>query len=118
MRTLFCLLSICALALAQTASPNLGEVETSSYVPNSGYVPDAATAVKIGEAVLTPVYGEKKIANERPFNAELKKGIWTVSGTLRCPDGKGGTTDQCEGGTAVVKIAKSDGRILFMIHYK
>ena len=86
--------------------------------PDKGFVPDSKTAVRITEAVLIPVYGEKKIESERPFNAELKDGIWTVSGTLRCSDGNGGTTTQCVGGTAVVKIAKADGRILLMAHYK
>lgn len=86
--------------------------------PDTGFVPNAETAVKIGEAVLIPVYGEKKIESERPFHAELKDGTWIVGGTLRCPDGHGGTTTSCTGGTAVVKIAKADGRILFMIHYK
>ena len=86
--------------------------------PKDGFVPDAVTATKIAEAVLIPMYGEKKIESERPFDAELTDGIWTVSGTLRCPDGQGGTTTRCVGGTATVKISKSDGRILFMIHYK
>ena len=86
--------------------------------PPGGYVPDATTATKIAEAVLIPVYGEEKINSEKPFNAELKGGVWTVSGTLRCPDGHRGTTTACAGGTATVKIAKDDGRILFMIHYK
>jgi len=88
------------------------------YKPDAGFVPDAGTAVKIGEAVLIPVYGQQKIESERPFNAELKDGIWTVNGTLRCPDGHGGTTTSCVGGTATVKIAKDNGRIVFMIHYK
>jgi hypothetical protein len=88
------------------------------YKPEQGYVPDADTAVQIAEAVLVPVYGKKQIESEKPFNAELKNGVWTVSGTLRCPDGKGGTTTYCSGGVAVVKISKDDARILFMMHYK
>ncbi|MBZ5694424.1 MAG: YbbC/YhhH family protein [Acidobacteriia bacterium] len=88
------------------------------YTPKSGYVPDSDTAVKIGEAVLIPVYGEKQIASERPFHASLKDIVWTVAGTLHCPDGKGGITTSCVGGTAAVQISKLDGRILFMTHYK
>jgi hypothetical protein len=86
--------------------------------PDKGFVPDSNTAVRIAEAVLIPVYGEKKIEAERPFKAEFEDGVWTVNGTLRCPDGHGGTTTNCVGGTATVKIAKADGRIIFMIHYK
>ena len=86
--------------------------------PDKGFVPDSKTALRIAESVLLPVYGEKKIASERPFNAELKDGIWTVNGTLHCPDGNGGATTHCVGGTATVKIAKTDGCIIFMMHYK
>jgi hypothetical protein len=86
--------------------------------PDHGFVPDSKTAVRVAEAVLIPVYGEKKIESERPFKAVLKDGEWTVTGTLTCPDGHGGVSTLCLGGTAVVRIAKSDGRILFMTHYK
>ena len=86
--------------------------------PKEGYVPSSDTAVQIAEAVLIPVYGKKQIESERPFSAKLKDGVWTVSGTLRCPDGKGGTTTHCVGGVAVVEISKADARVLSMIHYK
>ena|SRR5437867_902976 len=88
------------------------------YKPGAGYVPDSGTAVKIAEAVLIPVYGEKKVRSEEPFAAHLEGDVWTVGGTLRCPDGKGGFTTHCVGGTAVVKLSRRDGRILFMMHYK
>ena len=90
-----------------------------SYRPKEGYVPDSATAVKIAEAVLVPIYGKKQIESEQPFTAKLKDDVWTVSGTLYCSDGKGGrTTEPCLGGTAVVQISKVDGRVISMIHYK
>ena len=83
-----------------------------SVKPKAGFVPNADTAVKVAEAVLTPVYGEKQILSERPFKATLEGDVWTVEGTLHC----GGP--QCVGGTAVVKISRSSGQILHMIHYK
>jgi len=92
--------------------------KSHGYTPNGGFVPDSQTAVKIAEAVLIPVYGEKQIRSEEPFTAELKGVVWTVGGTLRCPDGKGGFTTDCDGGVAVVKLSKTDGRVLFMLHYK
>jgi NTF2 fold immunity protein len=82
--------------------------------PKDGFVPDAKTAVKIAEAVLDPVYGEKQIESERPFKATLQKGVWIVAGTLNC----GAPSSECSGGTAVVKISKASGEILFMTHYK
>lgn len=101
----------CALFIARLA---IGQ----GYVPHGGYVPDSATAVRIAEAVLTPVYGQKQIESERPFTAKLKDGVWTVSGTLRCPDGRGGITTSCNGGVAVVQVSKLDARILSMMHGK
>jgi hypothetical protein len=104
--------AICCVVLLLAAS------KAQSNGPKDGFVPDSTTAVKIAEAVLTPVYGKKKVEAERPFNAKLENGVWTVNGTLHCPDGKGGVTTACVGGTAEVKLSKADGRILRMIHYK
>ncbi|HMK23755.1 MAG TPA: NTF2 fold immunity protein [Terriglobales bacterium] len=112
-RTLLCGLFLMTSAAGQNGQP------AGSYVPTGGYVPSEAVAEKIAEAVLFPVYGEKQIASERPFHAILQGDVWTVRGTLYCPDGKGGTTtNNCVGGTAVVKLSKIDARILFMMHYK
>jgi hypothetical protein len=86
--------------------------------PKEGYVPGSDSAVEIAEAVLIPVYGKERIESEGPFTAKLKDGVWTVSGTLHCPDGKRGTTTACVGGVAVVELSRRDARILSMIHYK
>jgi len=94
------------------------ELAAQGYRPASGYVPDSKTAVKIAEAVLIPVYGEKQIQSELPLTATLKNGVWTVTGTLRCPDGKGGTSTSCNGGVAEVRISKNDARIVYMLHGK
>lgn len=87
-----------------------------SYKPPSGYVPDSETAIKIAEAVLVPVYGRKHIDSELPLNADLKDDVWTVAGTMHCPDGKGGVSSVCLGGVATVQISKIDARILSMGH--
>jgi hypothetical protein len=105
---IFLLTSVMAAAYCQTHG-------IPSVRPKEGFVPNAETAVKVGEAVLMPVYGEKRIVGERPFKATLQGDVWTVEGTLHC-DGPPGTT--CLGGTAVVKISKTSGQILFMMHYK
>ena len=110
------LAALCLLVVA-TEAPTLDQ-QSGGYAPSGGFVPIAAVAEKIAEAVLVPVYGEKQIASERPFHATLKDDVWTVAGTLTCPDGKGGTTTMCVGGTAVVRLSKRDGRILSMNHYK
>jgi hypothetical protein len=86
--------------------------------PKEGFVPDSATAVKIGEAVLAPVYGKKQIESERPFAAKLNDKVWNVYGSLNCPDGKGGITSECDGGVAGVELSKADGHVLNIGHGK
>lgn len=70
----------------------------------NGVVPDLDTAIKIAEAVLIPIYGEKQIASERPFKGELKGDVWKITGSL-----SGGSF--VVGGVAYVDISKSTGRI-------
>jgi NTF2 fold immunity protein len=83
-----------------------------------GAVPESATAVRTAESALIPVYGKKQIRSEEPFTATLQDDVWTVAGTLHCPDGRGGVTTVCVGGVAVVRISKADGRVLSMAHTK
>lgn len=81
---------------------------TRSYLPAHGFVPDAATAGRIAEAVWIPIYGEDKIAGEKPFKIMLTGDVWTVTGK-DLPPGTGG-------GVAEADISKRDGRILRVIH--
>ena len=104
-----------AVLAAVMATADSQTQQVPSVRPKAGFVPNAETAAKVGEAVLMPVYGEEKIVGERPFKATLQGDVWTVEGTLHC-EGPPGTT--CPGGTAVVKISKTSGQILFMMHYK
>jgi hypothetical protein len=80
----------------------------TTYKPQKGYVPDATTAIKIAEAVWTPIYGDEILKDERPFTAHLVNGIWIVRGTLQA--GKGGT--------AYAEISKETGCILNVTHFK
>ena len=81
----------------------------AGYVPPKGFIPDEATAVRVAEALLVPVYGAQNIANERPLTAKLEGDVWIVTGSV--PPGR-------VGGAATVKIAKRDGRVLYMMHGK
>jgi NTF2 fold immunity protein len=99
-----------------------------NVAPKDGFVPDSTTAQTIAEAVLVPVYGKVLVESERPFTAILKDDVWTVTGTMQCPDGKQVGSSlvnsktkslyACLGGTAIVKIWKIDGHIISMIHGK
>lgn len=78
-----------------------------SYRPENGFVPDEKTAIRIAEAVLTAIYGEKQIKSEEPFSAKLHSGVWTVEGTIAAG---------VEGGVAIIKISKTNGTIISVTH--
>jgi hypothetical protein len=88
---------------AHGAEPYVWTDSKFSYKPENGCVPDARTAIKIAEAVLTTIYGEKEVDWNKPFTAVLRKGIWRVGGWGNHPG--------IEGGGMEIDIARSDGRI-------
>ena len=81
----------------------------TEYVPPSGYVPDAETAISVAVAAWNPIYGVKKIEREAPYFAYLVDGYWVVTGSL--PEGS-------LGGTAKAIIRKSTGEIVHVIHHQ
>jgi hypothetical protein len=107
--------ALCLISAAQT--PNDHEefeynrrfiVSAHSPKPKDGFVPDKETAISIARAVALPVYGRKLVDEEQPFRSELKDGVWMVLGTMHC--------DHCVGGTLVIEIDKTSGKVLFMTH--
>ena len=80
-----------------------------NYKPEGGYVPDEKTAVAIALAVWVPIYGEKQIRKQKPYKAELRDGIWYVSGSLK---------DGWVGGVAEAEIVKDDARVIRVTHGK
>lgn len=83
--------------------------EKHTYLPKEGYVPNEETAIKIAVAVWEPIYGVKKIAQEKPYKAKLQNGIWSVSGSL-----KSGWV----GGVAEIEICKSTAQVVRLSHGK
>ena len=77
--------AIAALAALTVIAPSQAQ-QGSSVRPNQGFVPNAETALKVGEAVLIPVYGEQQILAERPFKATLQGNVWVVEGSLHWRD--------------------------------
>ncbi len=102
----------CALVLVSTAS--LAQPR-HNYAPPNGVVPNEETAVRIAEAVLSPVYGRSLIESERPFHAMLAGDIWTVTGSMHC-ERLGGGPHSCVGGVAEIDISKHDGRVTRITH--
>ena len=82
-----------------------------------GVVPDATTAARIAEAVLTPIYGQELVSHERPFKSVLKEKVWIVQGTLHqgLMDRFFGPT---KGGVGIVELSREDAAILRVSHGK
>jgi hypothetical protein len=103
-------------AVTSAQSPVVTTEESeASYVPENGFVPDARTATLIAEAVLAPIYGKHTVRRERPFSASLQGQTWIVTGAFH-PGFSLWPWYSTTGGTALVQIDKSDGRILRVIH--
>lgn len=75
---------------------------------NMDYVPNEETAIKVAEAILYPIYGEK-IYKQKPFVVVLNNDVWIIKGSL--PKGM-------LGGVAYIEIQKSDCKILKVTHGK
>lgn len=93
------------LQVGATAQP---PGRSTSIPPKNGYVPDEQTAVKIAEAILMPIFGTELVTGERPFHGHLEGNIWIIEGTLHTE----------LGGVAMVKIQRSDGRVVSVVHGK
>jgi hypothetical protein len=81
------------------------QVDLSSHpaLPESGVVPDGNTAMRIAEAVWTPLYGADTIKSQTPLEAELRHNVWIVTGSA--------ATLQPEAALFAF-ILQTDGRIL------
>lgn len=78
------------------------------YIPRNGFIPDRTTATRVAEVLLAAVYGERQIAHERPFNVALvDSGVWLIWGAL---------PKNSVGGTAVIKLSKRTGQVLYLAH--
>jgi NTF2 fold immunity protein len=99
MRHYICLLMIATLCLS---SASLAQNVPKVFECNGGVVADKETAIRIAEAILSPVYGEKAIRGQQPYQVTLKDGKWTVDGTVAADFG----------GRFHIVILQSDGRVL------
>ncbi len=106
--------SVFVLGLVVLAAPVFGaegeslydKQNTHHFVPQAGFVPDEATAIKIAEAVWTPIYGDI-LKDGRPFHAKLIGDVWHIEGSM---------PKDALGGVAEAEIAKADGKILRVSH--
>ena|SRR5712692_3347012 len=105
---IFLRVGVLVLVMYSLALMTFGREEHSVH-PDAGFVPDEATATRIAEAILIPIYGQIQVEAERPFSAKLTGSVWKVTGHL--PPG-------VDGGVAEAWIEKRDGRILRVTHGK
>jgi hypothetical protein len=61
---------------------HLRKIKASQKNLESGNVPDARTAARIAEILLTSVHQAKQTDDERPFMATLHRHAWTIRGSL------------------------------------
>jgi hypothetical protein len=99
------LLTIATLCLS---SASLAQNVPAENVPkifecNGGVVADKETAIRIAEAILSPVYGEEAIREQGPYQVTLNDGKWTVDGMA--------SPGRVVGRFHIV-ILQSDGRVL------
>ena len=60
------------------SSASLAQNVPKIFECNGGVVADKETAIRIAEAILSPVYGEEAIREQRPYQVTLKteNGLW------------------------------------------
>ncbi|OGX90341.1 NTF2 fold immunity protein [Hymenobacter coccineus] len=72
-------------------------------------MPNKQVAIAVAEALLFPLYGQRTIVNERPYEVYRSDGCWYLSGTL--PVGY-------DGGTFEIVLKAADGQVLHLTHGK
>lgn len=80
------------------------------YQPPEGIVSTAESAARVAEIYLTAVYGAPTIRGELPFKVRLNGGVWTVEGKDLPPG--------VAGGVAEIRICRSNGLVLKVVHGK
>jgi hypothetical protein len=77
----------------------------ASIEPQKEYVPNEKTAIRVAEAILEPIYGEKFVKKGRPYKALLMDGeVWLVESN----------SSKRTGAIVVIEIQKSDCKVLKM----
>ncbi len=80
-------------------------------LPEGGVVPDAATAVRLAEILLTARYGGADSAKQLPLEAHLVDNYYWDVYAKRKEDTEGSMTTTL-GGVATIAIRRSDGAVL------
>ena len=95
-------LCLSSASLAQNV-PEIFQNAPKIFECSGGVVADKETAIRIAEAILSPVYGEEAIREQGPYQVTLNDGKWTVDGTA--------SPGHVVGRFHII-ILQSDGRII------
>lgn len=88
-------------------------VRTGVYGNEDGLVSSPAVAYAIANAILTSVFGEEDMSNQRPLDITLVNNkYWCVQGNFKPK------TPNTTGGSPIIIIKKDDSQIQFLIHDK
>jgi len=68
------------IATAPLLSASFAQNAPELFERKGGLVQDKETAIRIAEAILFPIYGDKNIREQRPYQIILKDGKWTIDG--------------------------------------
>jgi len=108
------ILLIITLSLCVVINAPAGTSQDTSQPPATADMPavpdlklDRATAIKLAEAILVRIYGEK-VLRQRPWKVVESKNEFTITGTLHSQ----------LGGVAEISISKSDARVIRYTHGK
>ena len=82
------------------------------YIPADGLIPTQEIAVQIAEIILSQLYGQENIEQQKPFSINLEDDVWIIEGYW---DRNDFSTD---GGVAYMEISKKNGAVLKVIHTK
>jgi hypothetical protein len=83
------------------------ELEKPMFVRHP--IRDKKNAVGVAEPILFKIYGENKIADEKPYEIYLIDGYWVLMGTL---------PKNMLGGTFLIILSAKEGKVIKLIHGK
>lgn len=86
-----------------------GAIEVLEGPAADELIPTEETAAAIAKAILASLYGPLRIYRQQPFHLASKDGNWLVEGSR--PPGR-----YDDGGTAEIRLRRSDGKVLGLSH--
>lgn len=88
-----------------------------SFIPDSGFVPNKETAVKIAKAIWYPIYGDEDQYYSSYSVALIGDTAWLVTRKFNSSvKEENNVVTVCLGGEPYILIRKMDGKILKVIH--